>query len=138
MVGLVCQNVAIALLGLAEPHLVFVEDAQVDPRRQRHRRPVRAPPVVFERQVVVAVKIVDIGQLEERPVVVLVELERLLELGGSFDHLARGRKQAALLEVVFRRRFALLGQPGQDLPGFIFLARAAQRPARCSSEFLGS
>ena len=39
--------------------------------------------------------------------------------------------------MVFRRPIALLGQPGQDLSGFVFLARAAQRTGAVQLGILG-
>ena len=97
------QDLAIALLGLAEPHLVFVEDAEVDQRGQRHGGTLGAPLVEVEGRVVVAEEVVDVGQLEQGPVVVLVEVEGLLELARRQGQLAVGGEDGPLLEVVFGR-----------------------------------
>ena len=95
VVGVVGEDLAVALLGLAEPHLILVEDAEVDPGGQRHGRPLGASPVVIDGDVVIAVDVVDVGQLEQGAVVVPVEAEGLLELGGGLGHLAVGGEQAA-------------------------------------------
>ena len=81
MTGLMRQNVPVTLLGLAKPHVVFVEDAEIDPGCERDWRPIGAALVVFERELIVAVQIVDIRQLEERTVVVFFEAERFFKLG---------------------------------------------------------
>ena len=109
------EHLPVALLGVAEPHLVLVEDAEVDPGRERDGRPLGAPPVVIDGHVVVAVDVVDISQLEQDAVVFLVEAEGLLELGRGLGHLAVGGEQASLLEVVFGRRAAVLLLAGEDL-----------------------
>src|SRR5262249_39974733 len=110
MVGLVGQDMTIALLSLSEPHLVFVEDAQVYPRGQRNGRAVGAAPVVVKRQIVVAVKVINVRQLEKRAVVVFIELKGFFKLRRGLDHLAPGGQQAALLEMKLGGPFTLLGK----------------------------
>ncbi len=55
MAGLVCENMAVALLGIAKPHVVLVEDAEIDPDGQGNRRSIGAALVVLQSQVVVAI-----------------------------------------------------------------------------------
>ena len=60
-----------------------MEDAQVDQGGQGDRGPAEAAPVVVDGLLVVAVEVVDVGQLEQGAGVVAVQLDGLLELLGG-------------------------------------------------------
>ena len=118
VVGFVSKDLAVALLGLAEPHLVLVENAQVDPGGQGNRRALGAPLVEIDGRVVVAEEVVDVRQLEQGAVVVPIEAEGLFEFDRGLAKFALGGQDGTLLEMVLGGR----ARSASAEPPRIFLA----------------
>jgi len=122
------EDLTITGLGLSKPHLVFVEDPQVDQGGQGDGGASRTTLVEFDGGLVVAVEVVDVGQLEQGAGVLAFEAEGLLELDGGRRQLAVVGELAPELIVVLGRAPRQVAEPVEDVPGLVDLAGPPQGP----------
>src|SRR5262249_18633408 len=102
------------------------QHAEVDQGGERDGGPGGAAPVVVDGGLVVAVQVVDVGQLEQGAGVVAVDGQGLLELGRGGAQVAVDGQKAAALVVVLGRSPGGLFQPVEELAGLVDLAGPAE------------